>query len=353
MPKMFPSGYNTFVPNTDATNNLVIDFSRNPREFALPGYVQYVKVDKNVGLYIEMTIEQAGRVLADDGADYAWPYGDPAPSGKGHRESFEFKPYKTQRFAPTDSYPQEAPEQADWPLLAQASRHNAQVAMTLRTMRTLNVLLNESAYPTGHVEDVVDIEGVTGFLDESTVNRSDIKRALDHMADQIKMQTLGSVKGHQLVAVMNPTVARQLSVTQELRDYLKQSPAAKETLVGNLGPLAQFGFPETLYDYRIVVEDAVRVPTRKGASTVQKNYVLGDDVILMLSRPGGLEGIDGAPSFSTATLFMKEELTVESKHDTDNRLEWTRVVDDFAPVLTAPLAGALIKNPLSSSSSAA
>ena len=36
----YPSGYNTYVPNTQATNNLIIDFARNINDFKLNQYTQ-------------------------------------------------------------------------------------------------------------------------------------------------------------------------------------------------------------------------------------------------------------------------------------------------------------------------
>lgn len=53
----YPSGYNTYVPNTQATNNLIIDFARNINDFKLNQYTQIIKVDTNVGLFTRMTNE--------------------------------------------------------------------------------------------------------------------------------------------------------------------------------------------------------------------------------------------------------------------------------------------------------
>jgi hypothetical protein len=60
-----------------------------------------------------------------------------------------------------------------------------------------------------------------------------------------------------------------------------------------------------------------------------------------------LEGIGGAPSFSTLTAFMKEEINVEIKTDEWNRKVHGRVTDDNDIVLTAPAAGYCITDILS------
>lgn len=330
----------------EASNKMVVDFSRNPKSFKLSDYCQYVPAKKSTGLYLEMTVEMAGRILDSDGTEMAWPYGADAPSGEGSEESFEFLAFTTKRYAPAFRIPQEAHDQADWEVLARYSRMATQRAMTLRTLRAITALTTTGSYPSGHTADVTDISGVTGEWDLSTTSRMDIKRCLDHAAEKIMLATLGAVQPSDLVLVINPTVAKRISICQEIRDHIKQSPVAERTVKGNLGPHNNFGMPETLYDYKVVVENTVRVTTRKGATT-SKSFVLPVGYAALVSRPGELEGVEGEPSFSTLTCFLKEELTVESKHDTDNRRYLGRVVDDYAPILTAPISGYLFQNPLS------
>lgn len=346
MPKVYPSGTNTFVPSTEATNNLVVDFSRNQNKFRLPKYVQYTPITKPRGLYIEMTVEQAGRILGSDAEDIAWPYGADAPSGEGSEEGFEFKQVETKRFAPSFRLPQEADENADWKLLAQFARINAQRAMTARTLRCVSRMINTANYPTGHFSAVESITGVTGRWNLSTTVRMDIKRSLDAAAEQIMISTLGAVQPEDLVVVMGPRVAQRISVCQEIRDHIKQSPAAEKTIVGNMGSVNNFGLPDRLYDYNIVVENAVKVTSRKGA-TASKSFIWPSTAVCMFARPGGLEGVEGSPSFSAWTLFFKEEMTVESKHDIDNRRHSGRTVDDYGIHATAPIAGYVFTDPIS------
>jgi len=131
-----------------------------------------------------------------------------------------------------------------------------------------------------------------------------------------------------------------MSVCQEIQDHLKGSYDAAKSLTTQLGSVNRFGLPEVLYGYKIVIEKTVKVTSPKGA-TVAKSYVLGDDTPFMCSRPGGLEGVEGSPSFSTVTAFIYEEMSVESKHDRDNRRHLGRAVDNLAMVLTAPTSGFL------------
>jgi hypothetical protein len=57
--------------------------------------------------------------------------------------------------------------------------------------------------------------------------------------------------------------------------------------------------------------------------------------MVFVSRPGGLVGNEG-PSFSTATIFAYEDMTVETLEDPWNRRVRGSVTDNSATILTAP-----------------
>lgn len=340
MAASYPSGYNTYIPNTDATNNMVVDFSRNPQAFKLPEWTQYVPVTKNIGRYIEMTVEMAGRLLNADGADFLWADGNQRPSNQGNTEAFEFKPYQTRRFQTGFNLGELSAEQAEWDILAHHARIHAQRMMTLRTQLAVTVATNASLYAVSHTSAVASISGVTDKWDLSTTARSDIKRSLDYAADIIRKDTLGAVKPDQLMLVLSPGAARKIAVCQEIRDYIKGSPDASKLITSNLGKHNNYGLPDTLFDYKVVVEDAVKVTSRKGATKATSD-ILADATPFLCARPGELEGIEGAPSFSSFTIFLKEELTVEEKHDRDNRRHQGSVVDDQVCTFTAPVSSFL------------
>jgi hypothetical protein len=345
MPAQFPGQFNTYVPNTESSKNLVADFSRNPEDFALPQYVQYIPVDKNKGFYTEMTVEMAGRIVNPH--DSRWADGDYQPRLTGSTEKFEFKPYQAQRHIYGFEIGEMAADQASWDILAQLARHAAQRAMTNRTLDLITFASNTSNYlSASHVFNVASAPiTLAGRLDAALSTNMDIKKTLDYCAEFIHIQTLGAVTQDQIMFVMNPTTARALSNTQELRDTVKQSPMAQQLIEAQLGPWTQWGLPGELYGYKIIIENTVRVSTKKGATT-SKDFVLGDGNILVMSRPGGLEGVEGAPSFSSYTAFIKDEMIVEQKHDQDNKLYTGRVIDTFDFRQTAPLASMIITNAL-------
>ena len=71
----FPQSHNTFIPDHEGSGRLVVDYSRNPKRFPVASYCQFQKAKATVGYYLKMTVEEAGRILNTDLADFAWPVG--------------------------------------------------------------------------------------------------------------------------------------------------------------------------------------------------------------------------------------------------------------------------------------
>lgn len=338
-----PSGHNTFVPDHESSGRMIVDFSRDIKSFAINRYIQIVPVKKTDGLYLEMTVEQAGRIVNSNLSDLVWPDGAEAPRSRDNLEEFRFLPYRTKRYAPDFVLGDLTAEQATWDIMAQHLRINAQRMMTARTVVANSLAVNTGNYAAGHHSDASAISGNQGTWAASTTARQDIKRSLETAAIVIQKATLGAIKLNEMILVINPVLAAAISQCQEIVDHIKGSPHAAAQVKGEIPGYNQlFGLPDKLYGFPLVVEDCVRVSTRKGAST-SKTYVHPDATALMVSRPGGLEGVEG-PSFSTISMFMQEEMTVEKKHDVDNRRLLGRVVDNWDTKVTAPSSGFVFTN---------
>lgn len=344
MTAVFPGGAtNTYVPSTEATNNMIVDFSRNVDSFAINKYIQVMPVSNDVGYFTRMTVEEAGRILRTNLADHVWADGEDAPSTHGNTEKHDFIAYKTQRYHYGFNLGKKAAEQASWDILAQHGRIKAQQAMTARTQLAVTLATTSGTYDSTHVSAAASIPGATGAWDVSTTARQDIKRSIDYALDIIRLDTLGAVNVSDFKLVMSPGCARKIAISQEIVDFIKGSPAAMDHIRGKLGPNAQYGLPADLYGVEVVIEDAVKVTSRKGA-TRAASYVLGDATPFIVARPGSLvvaKDSNQAPRFSALTMFAYEEMTVESKYDEDNRVHRGRIVEDYVMAATAPIAGFL------------
>lgn len=346
----YPGPYNVFVPSFDASGHLVVAFSRNPRDFPLNRYLSIVPVSKSSGYYLRITPEVAARVLNTDLKEFVWPAGSAAPTGEWSREAFEFFQFETKRYAYPFTLDQKTEEQADWRILASHAAIVAQQAMTARTLLALTALTTTSNYPANHVDTATNWGG--GFLNAGTADGSApgfvLKKALNAMARRIQLDTLGAVKPYKdCVVLIDPILADALGRSKEVHAYLKESPYALAQVRGDVeSQNGIYGLPNQLYGFSIVVDDAVRVTTRKGVTTTT-DFMLGGNTLVMLARPGALTCPEGARSFSTLQAFVYEDMTVESRTDPDNRRIVGRVVDDFDVRVTAPATGCICTNALS------
>lgn len=342
----YPSEKNVFIRDHDASNKMVIDFARNINSFAVNRYVQVVPAEKVAGMYLEMTIEEAGRIINEDLSDTVWPDGAPAPDGIDGLESFGWKPFSTKRHIFPFALGSLTAGQASWDIVAQHSSIKCRKAMTARTQKCITALTTTGNYPSGHVLDVSGISSNTGNWLQSTTARQDIKRSLETAIELILDATLAAVEPGDLQLVINSLMAAYLSQTQEIVDYIKGSPDAYAQVKGDLSNSSRnsiYDLPEKLYGVNLVVEKTRKVTSRKGA-TRAVSQILPTATPFLCARPGAMTGVEGAPSFSTCTLFAQEEMTVETKLDEDNRRTKGRVVENHTAVMTAAAAGVLFQN---------
>lgn len=347
-----PGSVNTYVPDHDATGNLIVSFSRNPNKFPLAKYAQYRPVKKTTGLYLRIKAEECGRILNSNLADYVWADGQDAPK-RPETEEFRYEDYRTKRYAYPWQLGDKAMEEADWPVDNVNERVCAQKSMTARTLKVLTAMQTTGNWDATHVSDVSSIETNSGSWEDSTSARQDIKRSITYAVELIAKDTFSVVEIADLNLVMNPLTARRIGTSQEIVEFVKQQSSAPGILSHtDAWILEQYGLPARLYGLPIVIEDTVRVSTRRGASTQTKSYPLANGEAFVLARPGSIEAAGGnGPSFSTVTCFLKEEMTTWRKNDPDNRRTDGRVVDDFDCVMTAPVSGYWFRNVSNAASS--
>lgn len=333
-------GLNTYVPSTNAlaTGALQVEFTRAVNTFSITKYAQIVPVNQMTGFYLRLDSDDNVRVT--DVNEFAWPLGNDRPVGKMNQH--DFVAFTAQRYAFPFYIPNETVKQAAWDVVAQHARSKAQLAMTARTIRTATALTNAAAvsaftavgnyYATGTA-----ISG--GAWTTSTTNR--IQTGIQVALQRIALATGGAVRGEtDIMMVISPTVANLLSQTTEVRDYVKNYPAALPFLQG-ADTFAKYGLPPNLFGVQVVVDDAVRVSTRKGAASTTRSFIYGNSAVFV-SRPGGLVGVEGSTSFSTTQIFAFEDMTVENWDDPKDRRIEGRVIDNSTSELVAPVSGVLV-----------
>jgi hypothetical protein len=164
----------------------------------------------------------------------------------------------------------------------------------------------------------------------------------------INKSTLGVIKHPDVVLLMDPDAAAMLAQSQEIHTYLKESPFALAQIRGDVpSQNGVWGLPDQLYTVKLVVDDTVVVTSKKGAATTTYQYALNfltNKALYLVSRPGGLEGVEGGPAFSTLMMFAYEEMTMETLNDADNRRVLGSVVTDFSMLMTSDKSAYKITN---------
>jgi hypothetical protein len=349
MTAAMPGQYNAYVPSHEATGKMVVDYARNEKRFTVNKWTKTVKVDKTHGLYRLEDFSQRSYIADTNGKNALWPDGQVAPTFRDNVMAGEWKNYFCQRYALGWTLGDMSIDQASWDLVAQHSSMVAQQHMILRTVQAAAIAQNSSNYAAANVLDVgAGGAGNTGRWDVSTTARTDIKRSIDAGVTALLDATYAAIELDDLYLVMNDETARKISVTQEIVDYIKGSPDAMAYIKGEMvknNPNFNFNLPPKLYGVNLVIDDT-RYTSAARRATRSATRALNSDKPFLIARPGGLEGLAGAPNFSFLTNFVYEEMNVETMKDKNNRLTSGRVVDTRAFEVTAQQAGVLFNDVL-------
>lgn len=346
----FPGGLNTFVPSWEASGKLQIEFSRNPKSFPLNDYVAQRSVTKQTGYYFKAKAEEASRVVNED--DYIWPAAGAGsrPGGKtnDNYEQFEWVAFNTKRHKYDYPIDDLAQQQADFDVLAFHGRVNAQKAMTVRTKRALRIL-TEAGNWGNNTGTATAVGG--GLFSAGTSSNPYILSAFQAISEAINKGTQGVVRPEHLRCVVSPTLAHTMRKSAEMIDFIKQQSSSPELFKGNGNFFYRWGLPEYVYGIKMVVEDTVVNTVRRTKGTdATKDYMLASGHAIFVANTQQTNGEtvikpesgDGVPIFDTMTMFLKEDMTVESRDNRDDRCIDARIIDDFGMEHTSPTTGYLL-----------
>jgi hypothetical protein len=312
----------------EVSGSLLVGYSKNPAKFQINRWAQNIPVTKSAFYYANWNSQEAARVR--NNYMYKWADGHMAPSGNDETEAFDFVLAETNRYAFPFSIGRKAVVQASFDLLAAQSASTAQKAMTNRCLDVYNTLANAGLTSA----TATSLGG--GTFDVGTPTSPFARVGLWKAAQAINLATLGVVNPSDLVLIMNPYTSSKIAASQEITDYLKLF-AGPSALAGQGAPLPGSGFGLDgmyLFGFEVIVDQTVYTTAAKGAATTTMQYVIPNSVIYMVSRAGGLTGVEGSPSFSTIQIAFYEEFTFESKDDPDNRITQARIVTDYIPIIS-------------------
>jgi hypothetical protein len=356
----FPGVANTWVPSWEATGQ-VIGFCMDPKKFKCNQYLTFRPAKKMTGLFLELDSSQFIRVPTDD--EYAWPDGAERPNGNNNLMGFDFREYSCQRRDFPVTIGNLTLEQTDWPILAIHSQMVMSQAMVSLTRRSLNVLETSGNYPASNVATATALNGGLWTLANLTAANAYIRRAFNAVVTAILASTNSVVRPENVCAVLPPAIAQRISESDEIRDYLKQSPFALAQVRGDEPSAngALYNLPDQLYGVNVVVEDA-RVETARKGATSAAAFLKNGNTIVFTSKQEVIKGDfvgdkSTLPNFSTYQVFyygeqgvtdaVSGQLVIETWDDVRNKRKEIHVVQNTAERMVAGGSGFLLTNVLS------
>lgn len=331
----FAGGTTSFIPRFDVTSKLVIDYARNPAAFPINNYVRVVPVEKMKGYYYKFNADEAARAEYTDARNWYWEDGAEKPTNRIEK-LFEAKLFECKRYSFDFNLGDLAIEQADIDMLASYGATAAGLAMTNRARLVINELTTQ-----GNWGNNTDTAGnLAGQWSSATSSNPYIQETLNAVEEKILLATNGMVGRKDMILIVNPTLWHTMLESGEVRDTLAQSPFAREQLEA-----ASQGLTGKIYGFNVVVDDTVVVTSKQGASRAN-SFALDNDSAIVVSRPDGVQGVEGQASFSTVQIFAKEEMTFESHRDDINRRHIGTIVDNYQPIVVAPESGYYIRDVL-------
>lgn len=315
---------------------IVQGFLRSPEKMPYLRYTQLIPAPEIQFMYYSLDPDVPAALKSFD--EYAWAYDDYRPTGKDFQVRGEWIEARTVRY----DFPYTLGEATirvwqksgiDPKMLFDRVRANH--AALHRAARVVHALT--SAAWGGNTAALNSFLGTVGagfdtssgeqYLMDGTENPNFqiIKRAFNRVKRRIHLATNGALTGEELVAVIPPVVAEKIAESGEMVEFLKGSPYAKDLTEPNV---RDWSLPPSYAGFKLVVEDTPRVfINAKADGTVadvtvaaERDYILNNDEVLFVSRPGGLDGGYGFQNFSTVQCYHfngegRVEAFSEPKHE--------------------------------------
>lgn len=369
-------GPNTgYIPTTDATNGMVIGYSRNVTDFRIHQYCLIKPVDRQKGYYQRFNPAVGARLGPNFRTDAVWNPGADRPDGLKNQQELELVGYQTVRYAEAVTTDRLAIQQSDWAVEDQNARNLGQIAMTRRTALAHDALAN-NAWGTNTAPVTAGLTGAmlggTVYPTETTganwttgtTSQPNVFACLNYAARRVALATYGVVKPNQMVLVINPNMAAAIALSPEIQDAFKNTQYALSLVRGDDtspdAPIAAYnatwGLPLVYRGFTIVVEDAVYDTTSIPSSNTSGvgAWIMPDNEAYLLCRPNKLsdrvakmDQQDASagqtenyyPIANSLVMFTKEEFTVEAFDDPRNRRVDAHVTYDFQMQVPSSLSG--------------
>lgn len=345
MATMYAGYGNVFVPSFDKQANLIINYARDPKKYAINSLMTHTPVSEPIGRFPRIKPEAQGQITANTGQSSRWADGAPRPIMLETGQKHEWLSYFCDRYIQDFPIGYETEKNAAWDIVTTQTNALANRMMSLRAYDFYTVLQTTGNYATGNFSDTATLAG--GVWSSATSTNRYIQKSLRAGVAQIVKATMNGVTADDCVLVVGPTVAGKMAESAEIADYLAQNPDATRYIEGDLfkNQLANYGLPPRLYGISVVVDPLVLEQSSFGA-TANKVFATGDTSAYLITKGGSLNGMAGGGSFSFIHCFeyTPEEFLVETIDDYINKRKILSVVDTRQVASVASESGYLFTN---------
>jgi hypothetical protein len=336
---------------------ILIGFIRDPASMPYLRYAQLVAAPEVNFQYFRINPDDPVRLV--DLNRYAWGYDAYRPEGRDFVMQIEATASSVQRW--DFPYTIGNNTQRIWSSRsgispqAMYNRVRANHARLHRAVRVVQTM--QTAFTGAQTADLNTMLGTSGAgfdlssgqellsADVPNPNFQVIKKAFLAVKQRLNLATNNAITGEEMIAVLPVAVAKAIGLSGEMVNFLKQSPYAKELTDPNI---RDWMLPPYYGGFKLVVEDTPRCFINQSATGAvadvsvasQKDYILDENSVYFVSRPGGLDGGYGYQNFSTIQIFHfngegRVEAFSEPKHD----LTEGHVVLEDKVLAPAPLSG--------------
>lgn len=372
-----PPGYvNVIIPgyvgDKEAHNRLLIGFSLDEDAVALNQWATVVGVDKPIAFYPVFNSSDFTRLKDKSGNDRLWQDGAERPTAmQGVR--FQTRKFELERYGESTVVGNMAEEYSEIGSLITLSQDQlASRALVWRSVVAAAVITDPTTYFTTATPGAFDtyfstwaamttaLAGAgkiypagwfgTGIY-TGTIAAPVFKRFLGHTAREIRRRTNGRVKISNLLFLANPNTFGKLAATEEMHAYIAQQAGSLAVLKGENPDFVEpvYGLPQPTYQIKMV-GDATTItlgaPLDQSAADIaagvsdygQQVYVIPDDFVAVLTRPGSVVGMRGSTGFSSVVLFQNKKRALKPSTFPDVRSERVEVAieDQFTVQHVAP-----------------
>lgn len=365
---MTPLGYSTvYIPgyygDKEAHARLMIGYALNEDMLALNQWATVVGTDQARAYYPVFNSSDFVRLKNLTGNDRRWAAAGERPvAAQGVRFSnreFQLERYGESTFV--DGLTEEYSQIGSSIVLSQETL--ASRALTWRSVIGASVVTDPDNYFTSATPAVTDnyftdwAEFTTAMsaaypanwfgdgLYSGTIASPVFKRFLGHVQREIMRRTNNKVKLKDLLFLANPNTFGKLAATEEMHAYVAQQSGSGAVLRGTDPDFADpaYGLPQPTYQFKMVSDaSTVTVGAPSGAADDvdygRQSYLIPDDFISVLTRPGSVVGLRGSQGYSSVVLFQNKERALKPTTFPDMRNDRTEVAveDMFTMEMVAP-----------------